>query len=64
MHDLYEGIVPYEMKLLLCHCVSHGYFTIDELNERMDRYGFTDNQPCPIDPSVIRNCESDNLHHR
>ena len=58
MHDLYEGIVPYEMKLLLCHCVSQRYFTIDELNERMDRYGFTDNQPRPIDPSVIRNCES------
>lgn len=32
MHDLYEGIVPYELKLLICHCVQEGYFTIGELN--------------------------------
>lgn len=55
MHDLYEGIVPYEMKLLLCHCVSMKYFTIDELNLRMNSYGFTDNKPRPIDSTVIKN---------
>ena len=55
MHDLYEGIVPYEMKLLLCHCVNLKYFTINELNARIDTYGFTDNKPRHIDPVVIRN---------
>ena len=58
MHDLYEGIVPYEMKLLLCHCVSVKYFTIDELNARIEKYGFTHNKPRYIDPSVIRNRDS------
>ena len=35
MHDLFEGVVPYELKLLLCHCVHANYFTIQELNERI-----------------------------
>ena len=40
MHDLYEGVVPYEIKLSLCHCINNNYFTIDELNGTMDRCGF------------------------
>ena len=38
MHDLYEGIVPYEMKFLLSHCVNMKYFTIDFLNERINKF--------------------------
>ena len=30
MHDIFEGVVPYELKLLLCHCVQQRYFTIGE----------------------------------
>ena len=55
MHDLYEGIVPNEMKLLLCYCINQKYFTIDELNGRMETFGFTDNKPRPFDPSLVRN---------
>ena len=58
MHDLYEGIVPYEMKVLLCYCINQKYFTIDELNGRMERFGFTDNKPRPFDPSLVRNTSS------
>ena len=32
MHDLFEGIVPLELKLLLSHCISCKYFTLQELN--------------------------------
>ena len=53
MHDLYEGVVPYEIKLLLCHCINNNYFTIDELNGRIDRYGFQDNKPRHFDPTHI-----------
>ena len=55
MHDLYEGIVPYELKLLICYCINRKYFTIDELNGRMERYGFEDNKPRLFDPSHVQN---------
>ena len=45
MHDLLEGIGPKEIKLLLTHCISAKYFTLDEYNEvlRNFNYGYTDN---------------------
>ena len=54
MHDLYEGVVPFELKLLLQHCVSRKYFTIDELNNRLSSFPFVCNEPRPIDPFVTR----------
>ena len=45
MHDLFEGAVPLELKLLLAHCVESRYFTIPELNSRMERYDFSENRP-------------------
>lgn len=35
MHDLYEGVVPYELKLLINNCVTSGYFTIAELSDHI-----------------------------
>ena len=53
MHDLYEGIVPYELKLLLCYCLDQTFFTVDELNGRIDRFGFpTDSKPRLIDRNI------------
>lgn len=40
MHDLFEGVVPYEMKLLLTHLVNAKYFTISTLNDRLRRFDF------------------------
>ena len=51
MHDLLEGIGPKEIKLLLTHCISAKYFTLDEYNEvlRNFNYGYTDNdKPVPM----------------
>ena len=53
MHDLFEGVVPYELKLLLCHCVHANYFTIQELNKRIEVYDFHSNNPILIDPKVV-----------
>ncbi len=36
MHDLFEGVVPYQLKLFLCHCVNARYFTINEVNKRIE----------------------------
>ena len=30
MHDLFEGVVPKHMRILLCHCVNMKYFGIEE----------------------------------
>ena len=54
MHDLYEGIVPFELKLLLRHSVDSKYITIHELSVRIENYGFDCNAPRLLDPSIIR----------
>ena len=36
MHDLFEVVVSYEIKLLLQHFV--GYFTLDLFNGRIEKY--------------------------
>ena len=52
MHDLFEGIVPMEVKLLLDHCISGcKYFTKHEheLNDRLQSFDFPENKPSAID---------------
>ena len=51
MHDLYEGIVPFELKLLLRY---YKYITIAEVNSRIVHYGFDCNAPRLLDPAIIR----------
>ena len=55
MHDLFEGVVPYELKLLIRHCVQAKYFTIGQLNQRIEAYDFGNNRPNLIDPRVANN---------
>lgn len=52
MHDLFESVVPYELKLLIKHCVSEKYFTIPQLNNRMSRYDLANNRPSDFDPKI------------
>ena len=41
MHDLIEGVIPYEMKSMLSHFVnSCHYFTLQQRNERLQNYDF------------------------
>ena len=53
MHDLFEGVVPYELKLLILHCVCMKYFTIDVLNERINAYDFVSDRPTLIDARIV-----------
>ena len=55
MHDLFEGVVPYELKLLIIHCVCSRYFTIETLNERINAYDFVSNKPAQIDARIVSN---------
>lgn len=49
MHDLFEGVVPLEMKLLLIHLVKAKYFTIGTFNDRLRRFdfGYTEHSDIP-----------------
>ena len=58
MHDLFEGVVKYELLLFLPYCVSKGYFTISDLNSRLQGYDFgQEDKPSPFkldDKSQVR----------
>ncbi len=53
MHDIFEGVVPYEVKLLLKHCIQSKYFSLNVFNSRLQRYDFHKNKPTVIDECVI-----------
>lgn len=52
MHDLFEGVVPHHMALLLTHCVNQKYFTISELNHRINGFDFIHSKPIEVDSRV------------
>ena len=54
MHDLFEGVVPYQMKLLIFHCVDKKFFTIEELNERNTAFDFLGIKPIVIDVNLCK----------
>ena len=51
MHDMLEGVVVREVSLLLKHCISHHYLTLDEYNRRLANFDYdyseTD-RPAPV----------------
>lgn len=54
MHDLFEGVVHYELKLFLHYCVSKRVFTIETLNNRVRGFDFAnEDKPSLFDPSSI-----------
>ena len=57
-HDLFEGVVQCQMKLLLCHCVHERFFTIEEMNRRIGAFDFLQNKPSDIDPNVCKQAQS------
>ena len=40
MHDLFEGVVPHEMKLLLTYCIENKYFSCVGFNNRLQQFDF------------------------
>lgn len=60
MHDLLEGVMPYELKLLLRHCTAKSYFRIDSLNQRLSAfdYGYSEIGDKPAAVHDETNCVS------
>ena len=59
MHDILEGTLEYEMKLMLQQFIyEEHYFTLEELNTRMDffHYGYMEikDRPTPIADTTIK----------
>ena len=55
MHDLFEGFVHYELKLLLSYCVrQQKYFTIKDLNHRISVFDFGEEDRPFLDPAITK----------
>lgn len=66
LHDVLEGGLQYEAKLLLQHCIiSQGYFTLDELNKLIQYYelGYMESD-CPSTLNSDKLRSTDNLLKR
>ncbi len=63
MHDVLEGVLQYEAKLLLRYCVlSEKFFSLATLNEAIEGADFGDmelSRPAPITKKALRS--NDNL---
>jgi hypothetical protein len=62
MHDVLEGVLQYEVKLVLRHCVvSKKYFQLSFLNMHIDNYelGFMEasNRPSPIKKETLKSSD-------
>ena len=62
MHDILEGICPYELKLVLHHfIISQGLFTLDSLNDRIRSFNYgrgeTSSKPVQISKKSIHSKE-------
>ena len=65
MHDLFEGVVPYELKVLLTHCVQvKKYFSIELLNDRIYRFDFVNDKPTLLDTNLCKGKKSVNQHNK
>ena len=65
MHDLLEGCIPYQVKLLVKHIIDQQYISLQAINERIVQfpYGATDakNKPVPLLESQIKGEDSSKL---
>ena len=53
MHDLFEGVVPHELKPFLIYATQQKhYFTINDPNNRIRRFDFIHDKPTEIDANV------------
>ncbi|KAJ8022037.1 hypothetical protein HOLleu_39411 [Holothuria leucospilota] len=39
-HDLFEGVVPVVLEKVILHCVQSGYFTLEELNNKVECFPY------------------------
>lgn len=57
MHDLFEGVLQYETKLMLIQFIEKHYFTLNNLNSNIDSleltYGTESDKPAHIDRKTL-----------
>ena len=55
VHDLLEGVIPHEIKLLLQHCLNNRYFKLLTFNQRLTAFDFgyseVGDKPAPVENS-------------
>lgn len=64
MHDMLEGALQYELKLLLKYCLSCGFFRLSTMNEMIEgmEYGYMEtNKPTPITTQSLSATDSNLL---
>ena len=69
MHDLYKGVLPYEMKLLLQHVTGNSggpvLITLADINRRIEDYDYDypdkKNKPISISRNILREDSKDTL---
>lgn len=57
MHDIFEGVGPLEVKLVLSHCINNKWFTLTEYNDRLLNFNFgygENDKPIPILPQALQ----------
>lgn len=58
MHDLFEGVAQYEIKVLLLYCLKKKFFSLEKLNHKLldFDYGYTEvaDKPVPLTSQHIR----------
>ena len=65
MHDLFEGVVQYELKLLLLHSIDEGYFSLLDFNKRLlsFEFGYSElaDKPVPLTTQHVHSKDSKHL---
>ena len=64
MHDLLEGVIDYEFRLLLTHCIQRNYFTIIQINERIKSFDFGYTQTSTKPPEISTRCITEQMKIR
>ena len=54
LHDLFEGVVPYELKLFIQHSAWKKYFSVSVLNDRLSRFDFDQDKPSFLDDRHLK----------
>ena len=55
MHDLFEGVVPLNILLLLEYCIAKKFFTMNDFNDRINNFDFIEDKPALIDQKIFKN---------
>ena len=65
MHDLFEGVVQYELKLLILHCIDEGYISLSEFNKRLlsFEFGYSElaDKPVPLTTQHVHSKDGKHL---